>query len=282
MAMLIASMLIFGTIGIFRKSLPLSSGVLAFCRAVLGSLFLLILMILRGNARAIFQKQSPKKLLGLALSGALIGFNWILLFEAYNYTSVACATLCYYMQPIIVIVLSPFVFQERLTVKKCLCVILAMIGMIFVSGIGEKGFPITANHRGIIYGLSAAFLYACVVILNKKLTEIDIYEKTIVQLFFAAVTMIPYLLLTENIRQIPITLNILPILLIVGIVHTGIAYALYFASIDQLKTQTIAILGYIDPVTALVLSCLILHESLSFYSVIGAILILGAAFFNET
>ena len=227
MLMLASSMLIFGTIGIFRRYIPLSSGLLAFARGVIGTAFLVLFMRLRragrrgravttanmgpgrpqkpgksedagaeraektggtgdagpGRPEAASETKEWHRSVILVLSGALIGINWILLFEAYNYTTVATATLCYYMEPVIVILLSPLFFKERLTGKKLICTAAALAGMALVSGIFEPGGSIAGaagaaglrgdNLRGILYGLGAAVLYASVVILNKRLRGVD-------------------------------------------------------------------------------------------------------------
>lgn len=275
---LISSMLIFGTIGIFRRYIPLSSAMLAFFRGLLGSMFLLILVFARGRK---LQKLPARKLLLLAVTGALMGLNWMTLFEAYNYTSVATATMCYYMQPTIVILLSPFVFHERLTVKKLLCAFASIIGMAFVSGIlSGNGFQ-AHDIKGIFFGLSAAALYSAVVIMNKKVDVEDVYEKSIIQLAAAAVILIPYLLLTEDLSKIALNGTAIGMVLLVGIVHTGVAYALYFGSIKNLKAQSIAVMSYIDPVFALILSAAVLREKLTVSGLIGAVLIIGAALVSE-
>lgn len=276
--MLISSMLIFGTIGIFRKYIPLSSGMLAFFRGVLGSIFLILFVIVKGHK---MHKIGKRNLVLLAITGALIGLNWIFLFEAYNYTTVATATMCYYMQPTIVILLSPVVFREKITLKKGICAIAAIIGMVFVSGIME-GTGIRAQEvTGIFYGLMAAALYATVVILNKKVQTPDAYEKTIIQLISAAVILIPYLLLTENVMAIDLDMRAATMVLIVGVVHTGIAYALYFGCMKDLKSQSIAVLSYIDPVFALLLSAVVLLEKVSVFGIVGAVLIIGSAIISE-
>ncbi len=277
--MLLGAMLIYGSIGIFRKFIPLSSAVLACFRGFSGALLLVALVKLK--RRKIYHGIGLKKVLGLVISGILIGFNWILLFEAYNYTTVPVATLCYYMQPTIVVLLSPLLFRERLTLKKGVCALVSVIGMVFISGIVEGGVPAFGDLKGILCGLGAACLYATVIIMNKKLPGIDAYEKTIIQLASAAIILVPYILVTDQKATGSITPLVIILLLIVGFVHTGIAYALYFGSMDGLKSQTVAIFSYLDPITALVLSAVILHETLSIYGIIGAILILGAAFISE-
>ena len=277
--MLLLSMLIYGSIGIFRRYIPLPSAVIACFRGASGALILFIFAKLRKIK--LVNGIGIKKVLLLILSGAVMGFNWILLFEAYNYTTVSTATLCYYMAPTIVIILSPLLFRERITLKKGICAIVAVIGMIFVSGVVENGFPSPTEAKGILCGLGAAFLYAGVIILNKMLPGIDPYEKTIIQLASAAVVLLPYILLTGQNVSAEITPIAVIMLLIVGVVHTGLAYALYFGSIDGLRAQTVAIGSYLDPVTALILSAIVLKEKMSVFGIIGAILIISAALISE-
>ena len=273
--MFTSSMIIFGTIGIIRRYIPLSSGLLAFFRGVIGVLFLCIYCKLR--KRKIRHNIGWKKVLWLALSGAAIGFNWILLFEAYNHTSIPVATLCYYMQPTIVIFLSPLLLNEGLTKKKLICALTAVLGMVFISGVIEDPGEAASDLTGILLGLGAALLYATVIIMNKRIGQTDAYEKTIIQLAAAFIVLIPYILFTEDLQAIQFSVESLILVLVVGLVHTGIAYALYFSGMDGLSGQTAAILSYIDPVTALVLSAIILKESLSILGIIGAALILGSA-----
>lgn len=286
--MLASSMLIFGTIGLFRRYIPLSSGLLAFSRGILGALFLgLFLMIRRlpeqrlKKRKGSWNRTSAPVFFLLILSGALMGINWILLFEAYNYTTVATATLCYYMQPTIVILLSPLFFDESLTAKKLVCAFLAVFGMFLVSGAAGEGIPQGDAFRGILCGLGAAVLYAAVVIMNKCIRNIDPYLKTILQLASASVCLLPYLAVTGQLSYVKLDSFSLLMLLVVGIVHTGIAYTLYFGSTDGLRAQTIALFSYIDPVSALFISVLFLHEPMGAAGLAGAVLILGAAFAAE-
>jgi len=278
--MLISAMLIFGTIGVFRRSIPLSSGLLAFSRGLLGSLFLLFVTRIRG--KRIRHGVQPKKSLLLVLSGAIIGVNWMLLFEAYNYATVATVTLCYYMAPTFIVLLSPFVLKERMTPKKGICALVAIVGMAFVSGVIGRTSDEYGDYRGVLLSISAAVLYAAVVLLNKRfLSDVEPMEKTSIQLFSAAVIMIPYLLLTEDFTAIPFSLPVLGLTLFVGIVHTGLSYLLYFGSMNELPAQSVAILSYIDPITAFLLSAVFLREPVTVYSVVGAVLILGSALVAE-
>lgn len=278
---LIASMFIFGTIGIFVRHIPLPSSMIALVRGFVGAFFVLLFVYLKKSKP---NKEAIKKnFVMLALSGAFIGINWILLFESYHYTTVATSTLCYYMQPIFVILASPFLLKEKLTVKKVICVVVALIGMVFVSGVLQTGIPALSEAKGILYGLGAACFYASVVLMNKKITEINAYDKTIMQLGMGAIVLSPYVMLTQDFGTATTSMTpaLWTLLLFVGLVHTGVAYALYFDSMKELKAQTLAIFSYIDPIVAIILSALLLKENMGLYGVIGAVLVLGSTFISE-
>ena len=276
------AMFIFGTIGLFVKYIPLPSSLIAMLRGFAGAIFLFVFIKIKKQS---MDKAAIKaNLLKLCLSGAFLGFNWILLFEAYRYTTVATATLCYYLAPVIVILVSPFVLNEKLTWKKLVCVLISLLGMVFVSGVLgvlKTGHFEKGEFTGILFGLGAACLYACIVLTNKKIKDISAYDMTIMQLAVAGLVLVPYVLLTQDISGIQLGAKAIALLAIVCIVHTGIAYALYFGSMKGLKGQTVAILSYIDPVVAIILSALILREGFTLSGVLGAVLILGATFANE-
>ena len=275
--MLLGAMSIFGTIGLLVRYIPLSSAVIAFARGALGLLFLLGIMLLtkkRPDMPAI-----RKNFRLLVISGCAIGFNWILLFEAYRYTTVATATVCYYLAPLMLLLACPLL-GERLTLRKLLCVAVAMVGLVFVSGIAQQ-IPSKQELLGILFGVGAALLYASVMFMNKKLSPIPAYDKTVLQLGSAALVIVPYILLTEGIPAVHLSASQWAVLLVVGIVHTGIAYAMYFGSMKGLRAQTIAVFSYLDPVIAILLSALILKEVLTFGNILGSVLILGSALYSE-
>ena len=277
--MLTVSMLAFGSIGIFRRMIPLPSALIAFFRGVIGCLFLLAVVLLRKKKNARITER--KTIARLILTGALIGINWVLLFESYRFTSVSIATLCYYMEPTFLVVFSALIFRERLKARKWICTIIALIGMVLISGILESGIPGEGELKGIVLGLGAACFYATVVILNKSIRGVDPFRKTVIQLAAASVVLIPYLLLTREYAGNSWTPTAVLLLLLIGVVHTGLCYTMYFGSMDGVKTQTLALFSYIDPVTALILSAIILKERLSVLAVIGAVLILGSALYSE-
>ena len=276
---LILSMVIFGTIGIFRKFIPLPSGIVACARGILGVAFLLAFIRMKKIKMDGDSIRNHWKI--LVISGAFIGLNWVLLFESYRYTSVAVATLCYYMAPIFVMMVSPFLLKEKLTAKKIVCVMAALLGMVFVSGVLDGGISDISELKGVLFGLGAAALYASVVLMNQKLRKVPTYDKTIMQLAMAAVVLVPYIFVAEDLFAVTLTPLIVVMLLIVGVVHTGIAYALYFGSMNDLKAQTVALFSYIDPIVAIILSALFLKEPMTIYSGIGAVLVLGATMISE-
>lgn len=271
----VASMLIFGTVGVLRRYIPLPSALLASVRGVLGGLFLLAYRKLRGKGSL---RMPRRTLMRLILTGAMIGVNWMLLFEAYEHTTVAVATLCYYMEPTIVILLSPLLFREKLTGRKALCAAVSLVGMVLVSGVvGEGG----GSLRGVLLGLGAAAFYAGVVLLNKGTQGVEPFPRTTVMLLSAGLVMVPYLLLTHGFAGGSFDLSDLLLLLVLGVVHTGVAYALYFGSFEGLRVQTIAVFSYVDPVSALLFSALLLREPLSPLALLGAVLIIGSAILSE-
>ena len=275
---IIFAMVTFGTIGIFVRNIDLPSTVIALARGVVGTLFLLLVVFAKGQG--VDKVAIKKNLKTLAISGACIGFNWILLFEAYRYTTVATATLAYYMAPIFVMMASPFVLKERLSAIKILCVAMALTGMVLVSGVVQSGTE-GVDFTGILCGVGAASLYATVILLNKFIKEISAYDMTIMQLCLAALVLFPYTLAVENFGALTPDTTSLLLLAVVGVIHTGFTYALYFSSIQSLKAQTVAIFSYIDPIVAIILSAVLLNESMDIYSIVGAVLVLGSTFVSE-
>ena len=269
--MLLGSMVIFGTIGIFVRYIPLASSLIANIRGLSGSLFLLLVLAVKKEKLdwVSIQRNLPV----LLLSGIFLGGNWIALFEAYRYTTVATATLCYYMAPVLVMVLSPVLLNEKLTGKRVGIILAAVGGMALVTGFQPGGVD---PQKGIVLGLLAASLYAGVVLANRKLQNIGTYDTTIMQLGLSAMVLLPYNVVTVDFSGLEINAAVAALLLFVGIVHTGVAYWLYFGSLKELPAQSAALLSYIDPVTAIVLSALVLGEAMTPLGVLGAAVVLGA------
>ena len=276
---LIFSVSVFGTIGIFVRWIGLPSSVIALVRGAVGAAFLLLLA--RFRHAPIDRAALRRRWQLLLLSAAMMSFNWITLFEAYRYTTVATATLCYYMAPIFVTLISPVLLKERLTARKLLCVFLALAGMVFVSGVPQSGLPEQSETKGILLALCSAALYAGVILINKYLAGVPAYDRTLLQLACAAAVMIPYILLTEDLSAMSVTPLGAVLLLIVAVFHTGWCYALYFGSMTVLSAQTVALFSYIDPIVAILLSALLLREPLGWSGILGAALVLGSTLVSE-
>lgn len=275
--MLIASMTIFGTLGLFVRNIPVSSGELALYRAILAALLIGVFLLV--TKQKIPFKNIKKEVPMLLASGVAMGINWILLFEAYKYTTVSVATLSYYFAPVIVTVVCPILFKEKLTGKQIICFVMSTLGLVMITGIGDVGGG--SDFIGILFGLGAAVFYATVILLNKFIKNVEGIHRTFLQFLAAVIVLIPYVLLTSG-----VTVGTLKVvgwinLLIVGLVHTGITYCMYFSSLKELPGQKAAILSYIDPLVAVLISVTVLGETMTWWQVIGGVLILGFTLWNE-
>lgn len=275
--MMIFSMVIFGTLGVFVRNIPVSSGELALYRAILAALLIAVYL---GITKQKIPFANIKKEVPLLLaSGVAMGVNWIFLFQAYKYTTVSLATLSYYFAPVIVTVACPFLFTEKLTGKQIICFLMSTAGLVMITGIGKIG--INTDFIGILWGLGAAFFYAVVILLNKFIKGVEGIHRTFLQFLSAIVILIPYVAVTGG-----VTLGQLHTvgwinLLIVGLLHTGITYCLYFSALTELPGQKAAILSYIDPLVAVVISVTVLGESMTVWQAVGGLLILGFTLWNE-
>ena len=276
--MFMSSMAVFGTIGLFVKNIAVSSGELALYRALMA--IVLIGGFMLATRQRIVWREIRKQLPLLLLSGAAMGFNWILLFEAYKYTTVSVATLSYYFAPVLVTVVSPLIFKEKMGARQWICFAMSTLGIVLITGLGDLGAG--SNHLlGIAFGLGAAVLYASVMLLNKGTKGVEGIKRTFLQFIAAVAVLIPYVFLTSGITLGGLRLGGWACLLTVGILHTGITYCLYFSSMKELPGQEVALLSYIDPLVAVICSVLILREPLSLMQALGGALILGFTLYNE-
>jgi len=275
--MLIAAMAIFGTLAPFVRNIPVSSGELALYRAVLASLMIAVFLLVTGQK--IPFKNIKKEVPLLLVSGMAMGINWILLFEAYKYTTVSVATLSYYFAPVIVTVVCPFIFKEKLTGKQLVCFVMSTAGLVLITGIGDVGGG--KDFIGILFGLGAAVFYATVVLLNKFIKNVEGIHRTFLQFIAAIIVLLPYVVLTSGFTLGGMNTIGWINLLVVGVVHTGITYCMYFSSLKELPGQKAAILSYIDPLVAVLISVTVLGESMTMWQIAGGILILGFTLWNE-
>ncbi len=277
-AMLAASMAVFGTLGLFTRNIPVSSGELALYRAVLATVLIAVYLAVSGQKielRAI-RKEVPL----LLISGMAMGINWILLFQAYRYTTISAATLSYYFAPVIVTVVCPFLFHEKLTGKQILCFVMSTAGLILIIGVSGQGQD-GRDFLGILYGLGAAVFYAVVILMNKFIKTTAGIHRTLLQFIASVVILAPYVACTGGMSLGGLDMTGWICLLTVGLIHTGVTYCMYFSALKDLPGQEAAILSYIDPLTAVLVSAVFLGEQMTLRQLAGGLLILGFTLWNE-
>ena len=276
--LLIVSMAIFGTLGPFVRQISVSSGELALYRAVMAAALIGIFLAVTGQKIPVVRIQ--KELPLLLISGMAMGFNWILLFEAYKYTTVSVATLSYYFAPVIVTAVCPVLFREKLTGKQVICFVMSTLGLVLITGIGELDAG-SSHFTGILFGLGAAVLYATVILINKFIKNVEGIHRTFLQFLAAIVVLVPYVAATSGVTLGGMQAAGWVCLLVVGLLHTGVTYCMYFSSLKELPGQKAAILSYINPLVAVAISVTVLRESMTAWQALGGVLILGFTLWNE-
>lgn len=275
---LIFTMLLFGTIGTLSRFIDMPSSVIALGRAFFSVLTIILILALR---RQKLDWDDIKRNIGwLTLSSVFMCCNWVCQFEAFKYTTIAVSTLCYYMQPVFYILAAAIVIKEKLSPRKLVCVAVAFCGMIFVSGVLQTGFHIS-ELKGVLFGIAGGFFYAMVVLINKYMKDISPVNTTIMQMALVSLIMLPYSAATGGLAAARVTTVGIICLIVLGALHTGIAYIIYFDAVNKLLAQTVGILSYIDPVEAVLLSAFFLKEPLTIWTIIGAVMILGATAVSE-
>ena len=273
------SMAIFGSIGLFVRYIPLPSSEIAFLRGVVGSLFLLA-VLLAMKQRLAWAVLRENLVFLLIASGALCG-NWIFLFQAFKNTSISNAVLCYYSAPMFLVLLSRVLLRETISPKKTACIACALLGIALIVNSGRHGGGGQHHLLGIASGLAAAAFYAVLMATNKFIRGLSGLQSTLIQLGLTTLLLLAYALLAGELRPFSIGGPVFPFILALGIVHTGIGFFLFFSGMQSLKGQTIAALSYVDPLTALVLSAVILREPLTLLQCAGGALVLGSTFISE-
>ena len=277
--------LTFGTVGLVAHFIPLSSSVIVFYRALLGGIFIIFMSLLQG--KTIDVKSIKDNFVVLIFTGFFMGLNWVLQFEAFRVSSVAIGTVCYNTMPIFLVIIASFIFNEKIDIKTSICIIIATIGVVLVSNVINTGIK-SDEVLGCVYGVLGAIFYALILIFNRKLSNIAMHDKIIFQFSFSAVVMLLYASFIEkssfvfdkNLSQDEIIIGVICILLL-SCLHTGFCYVQYFTAVANLKAKTVAILTYIDPVVAMLLSFFVLKESMTKLQFLGAVLILSSTLINE-
>lgn len=276
--MILSAMTIWGTMAPFVRQIHVSSAELALYRACLATVMVGLYLVLSGQKLQL--KGLGKDLPLLLISGMAMGINWILLFEAYKYTTVAVATLSYYFAPVIVTAVCPLLFREKMSKKQLICFLMSTLGLALVIGVTDLGSG-GNDLMGIAFGLGAAVLYATVILLNKFIKGVSGIHRTFLQFLAAIVILLPYVVVSGGVTLHTLDLPGWICLFIVGLIHSGIAYCLYFSALKDVPGQQAAILSYVDPLVAVVIGVLVLCEPLSWQQLLGGGLILGFTLWNE-
>ncbi len=273
----ITAVVLYGTVGMFLRFVDLPSESVAFFRGAVGVLFILLFRLARRERpdRAAIKTDLPL----LIVSGIGLGFNWIFLFAAYVKTTVAIASLCNYMAPVFVVILAPLVLREKLDGRKIPFIFLALFGIVLVSGITGGG--VAGDPLGAVYGLAGACCFTFIVFCNRKMKNVSAMDRAVIQLAVSAATVLVYLLIKNGGRfPLPDMRSGLMVLML-GILQTGIAYCLYFSGMAKLPVQTVAILGYLEPVVSVLCSVIFLREPMGWTGWIGAAMVIAAAVISE-
>ncbi len=270
----IAALLLFGSNGIVASFIALSSHEIVLLRTLIGSMLLIALFFASG--KKITVPSSKKQYIYLALSGIAMGASWMFLYEAYDQIGVSIASLLYYCGPVFVVAFTPILFKERLSKNSLLGFAAVLVGIILVNGASEA----SGNVFGFVCGIMSALMYSIMVICNKKATEIVGLENSMLQLFVSFITVAIFVGSTQGYSIHIEGTSLLPIL-ILGLINTGIGCYFYFSSIGDLSVQSVAICGYLEPLSAVFFSTLLLNEEMTPYQIVGAILIIGGAVASE-
>ena len=242
----ILAMLIFGTNGYLVAHLSLQGSQIVLVRTLVGGLLLTAIVLLRGG----FDREAVRaEWRDLLFCGVALGLNWVALFTAYRLLNVSLATLIYYAGPMLVLLFSPLLFRESLTPQKIAAVAIVAAGLFCITGsITSAGMSLT----GLLAAVLSALFYASLIIFNKRIVKTGGMQTAALELDVAFVVVLIYVLLTAGIPH-PLKADI-PYLLVLGLVNTGIAYMLYFTGLQKLPGQSVALISYVDPVSALVFS----------------------------
>ncbi len=271
----LCALLLFGLNGIVASHIALNSYEIVFLRTLIGSVLLMVVFLL-GRGRFHWKVHKGDAAF-IVLSGAAMGASWMFLYEAYQQIGVSYASLLYYCGPVIVMILSPLLFKEKLTIPKIVGFLIVLVGIVLVNG---KMAVDRGSTWGLLCGVMSAVMYFFMVTLNKQAREIVGLENAVIQLTVSFLTVAVFV----GIKQafvIHVPVSSWPWILVLGLVNTGIGCYLYFSPLSKLPVQTVAICGYLEPLSAVVFATLLLGEKMSAFQYIGAVCIIGGAMIGE-
>ena len=279
---LLLVMAIFGIMGPIVRAIGLPSPVIACLRGWIAGIVLVLFLVISGHE--FDRRQVKKAFIPMALCGFYMAVDWIGLFEAYNYTTIATATVCYYMTPIFVFLASPIILKEKFTAKHVICSLIAFVGMVFVSGVMDAGGvsgDLSSNIKGILFALLGAVGYSAIILTNKKHPKGDPIVRTAIQLLVAGILTTPYVFLRYDVSELSFTPKGIALLLLLSVAFTAAVYIRYFSIIVKIPARAVAILSYMDPVVAVFVSVAVMGEKITVWGILGTVMIIGAALASE-
>ncbi|MDH4231793.1 MAG: DMT family transporter [Nitrospirota bacterium] len=209
-----------------------------------------------------------KKLSYPVILGSFLLLNNFSFYYAFQNTTIANAVLTHYTAPIIVAFLAAVFLGEKITGKLLFAIATASAGLwILLDGFS----PDRAHGYGIAAGLVSGVAYAVIIVLSR------IYARHFTPLFLSFCNNICMMvLLLPFIRVLP--LQAWESFFVMGILHYTLAPVLYFKGLQTVTANRAAVLGYLEPVSAIVFSMVFLKEIPGIYSIYGGILILFSGY----
>ena len=277
-AMLVASLVMSGGNGVLASGVSLPSHQIVLLRAVLGVAILAVMLL--ASRKPLQMMAHKREALMLAGAGAALGADWLFLFEAYEYAGVGMSTILCYCAPIIVMALSPLLFREKFTVQKTVGFVVVVAGAALVNVSAVQG---GASAYGIACGLVSAVCFAAMMLLSKKVAHVAGVEKVFIELAAAALVVGVYSVAFKGTSfEIVSALSVadaVPIVLL-G-VSTALGNYLYLKAMGSLSAQSVAVLGYVEPLSAVAMGAVFLGETLLPVQMLGAGCIVFGAVLSE-
>ncbi len=271
----ISALLLFGLNGIVASHIPMNSYEIVFLRTLIGCILLIALFLIGKGKFHI--KEYKKDTLFIVLSGVAMGTSWMFLYEAYQQIGVSLSSLLYYCGPVIVMILSPLIFREKLTAPKLFGFATVLVGIFLVNGNATQS---SSNPWGLFCGAMSAVMYFFMVTLNKQSKNISGMENSVIQLVVSFLTVAVFMGIKQGfVLDVPV--SAWGWILVLGIVNTGIGCYLYFSPLAKLPVQTVAVCGYLEPLSAVVFAALLLGEKMTVIQIVGAVCIIGGAMIGE-
>ena len=268
--LILVSMVLFATIGIFVRFIDMPNPVIIFFTSLFAAVFLLLYFAAKGKIRDLI---SVKRKVTIFISGIWVSFTILLYFMAFSNTTLANAVLTHYTAPIFAALLAPVFLRERLSKVTVIALAISFGGLIIITS-NSLSFN-SPDFLGIVYGVLSGLFYGLLILWDKKLLR-DIDPKVI--LFYQVV--IPMFFMAPFLFIFDFSLSMFNLSLIIVYVFVVIftATLVYFAGLKHVKAQNAGIISYLDPVMVFIFGFLFFSEIPTLRTYIGGALILYSGY----